>query len=181
MVKPLKRLKPLILLQISNFQTGPKSCFGDFMNLPNFNIQHQLIHNLLHRQLKQPNNHDIWIGVGGMKLKFEIEKFATLSRLRYVCNYDKMRFAKSKNNFVSTYYDGYNTISKSSVKKSFLSKEWKNDKDVVKMEKMYFLHHFLLRSALILMFLKVILISWMWITLMIFRGVNKSLELLLNH
>ncbi|WOH09202.1 hypothetical protein DCAR_0728657 [Daucus carota subsp. sativus] len=115
--------------------------------MPNFKIQHQLIHNLVLRQLKQLNKHEIWIGVGGKKLKFGIEEFATITGLRCVGNPDKMRCAKANNNFVSTYYEGYKTISRSDVKKSFFAREWKSDEDAVKMGKLYFLHHFLLTSS----------------------------------
>ena len=135
------------LLSESQLADFSQSCFGHLMNLPNFKIQHQLIHNLLLRQLKQPNNHEIWIGVGGVKLKFGIEEFAVISGLKCVGNSDKMRFAKPTNNFLSTYYSGYNIICKSAVKSSFFLKEWENDKDAVKMAKLFFLHHFLLTSS----------------------------------
>ncbi|XP_062107851.1 uncharacterized protein LOC133818802 [Humulus lupulus] len=44
--------------QISDFDD---SCFGHFLSLPSFVMQYQLIHNLLLRELKQPNPHEIWV------------------------------------------------------------------------------------------------------------------------
>lgn len=58
-----------------------------------------------------------------------------------------MHYSKIKNRFVSTYYEGINTISKSCIKKSFHSKQWKTDNDVVMMTNLFILHHFLLSSS----------------------------------
>lgn len=130
--------------QLSDFTD---SCFGHFMNMPHFKLQNQLIHNLLLRQLKQPNPNELWIGVGGMILKFGLAEFATVTGLLCVGKVDKMRYSKPENSFVSTYFEGAKFVSKSSVKKTFYSKEWKTDSDAVKIAKLYFLHHFLLTSS----------------------------------
>lgn len=113
--------------------------------MPYFKIQHQLIHNLLIRQLKQPNPNELWLGLGGIKMKFGLE--ATVTGLLCVGTFDKIRFSKSENSFVSAYYEGNNSVTKSSVKNTFFSKESKTDSDAVKFAKLYFLHHFLLTSS----------------------------------
>ncbi|XP_074377170.1 TLC domain-containing protein At5g14285-like [Apium graveolens] len=46
-----------------------KSCFGNLLKMLHFKFQHQRIHNLLIRQLKQPNSNEPWIGVRGVILK----------------------------------------------------------------------------------------------------------------
>lgn len=143
--EPVTDLRALLsATQLSAFND---SCFGKFMNMPHFKIQYQLIHNLLLRQLKQPNRDEIWIGIGGMKLKFGLEEFATVTGLLCVGNVDKMRYSKSNNSFVSTYYEGSHSVLRSSIKKSVFAKEWKNDSDAVKFAKLYFLHHFLLTTS----------------------------------
>lgn len=124
-----------------------KSCFGSLMKIPNFKLQNQIIHNLLVRQLVQPNSDEIWIGVVGVKLKFGIAEFATITGLRCLGNSDKKRFFKGDNCFVSSCFNDINSVFRSSVKDSFYGKKWKCSGDAVKMAQLYVFHHFLLTST----------------------------------
>lgn len=142
---PITELRTI--LSIEQLDSFSKSCFGHLMNLPNFKLQNQLIHNLLVRQLVQPNIDEIWIGVAGVKLKFGITEFATITGLRCVGNYDKKSCSKVDNSFVKSYFDDVSPIFRSSVKDALFAKRWKNDGDAVKMALLYFLHHFLLTST----------------------------------
>ncbi|KAL8127962.1 hypothetical protein AgCh_014771 [Apium graveolens] len=58
------------LLSAEQLNEFSNSCFRKFLNIPHFKFQNQLIHNILIRQLKQPNPNELWIGVGGVILKF---------------------------------------------------------------------------------------------------------------
>lgn len=137
-------LETLSVKQLDEFRS---SCFGHFTQLSPFKIQYQLIHNLLLRQLKQPNPLEIWIGIAGTKLRFGIREFAVITGLRCVGALDKKRFFRSENQFVNSYYHGVNSITKSRVKQSLFQKEWKTDEDAIKFAKLYLLHHFLLSSS----------------------------------
>ncbi|XP_062119264.1 uncharacterized protein LOC133833015 [Humulus lupulus] len=128
--------------QISDFAD---SCFGHFLSLPSFVMQYQLIHNLLLRELKQPNPHEIWIGVAGMKLRFGIEEFALVTGIRCVGSHDKQEYARPSNSFLNTYFKSMKKVTKENVRDILLNKGWKND--AVKLPNIYFLHIFLLRSS----------------------------------
>ncbi|XP_062103469.1 uncharacterized protein LOC133814538 [Humulus lupulus] len=130
--------------QISDFAD---SCFGHFLSLPSFVMQYQLIHNLLLRELKQPNPHEIWIGVAGMKLRFGIEEFALVTGIRCVGSHDKQEYARPSNSFLNTYYKGMKKVTKENVREMLFNKAWKNDADAVKLANIYLLHIFLLSSS----------------------------------
>ncbi|XP_017252079.1 uncharacterized protein LOC108222706 [Daucus carota subsp. sativus] len=143
--EPMTELRTLLSeKQLEEFR---KCCFGHFLDIPHFKLQNQLIHNLLLRQLDQSNSQELWIGVGGIKMKFGLKEFATITGLLCAGSSDKMRWFKTENQFVSDYYQGINPICKSSVRNVFISRQWKTDNDAVKMGKLYFLHHFLLTST----------------------------------
>ncbi|XP_062112449.1 uncharacterized protein LOC133823602 [Humulus lupulus] len=130
--------------QISDFAD---SCFGHFLSLPSFVMQYQLIHNLLLRELKQPNPHEIWIGVAGMKLRFGIEEFALVTGIRCVGSHDKQEYARPSNSFLNTYYKGMKKVTKENVREILFNKGWKNDADAVKLANIYLMHIFLLSSS----------------------------------
>lgn len=155
--EPITEIRALLSAkQLSDFS---ECCFGPFLNMPHFKLQNQLIHNLLLRQLKQANPNEIWIGIGGIKLKFGLPEFASVTGLLCVGKGDKLHCSKSTNSFVSTYYEGNNYVSKSSLKHTFFSKEWKTDSDAVKIAKLYIsCITFFLRQVLIATFTKAILI-----------------------
>ena len=137
-------VETLSVKQLAEFRA---SCFGNFTHLKPFKIQYQPIHNLLLRQLKQPNPLEIWFGIAGTKLRFSIHEFALITGLRCVGALDKKRFVRPENEFVKLYYQGGNSITKSRIKQSFIQKEWKTDEDAIKFAKLYLLHHFLLSSS----------------------------------
>lgn len=62
---PITELRAL--LTSKQFDNFCASCFDHFIELPNFTLHNQLIHNLLLSQPKQPNPHEFWISVSVMK------------------------------------------------------------------------------------------------------------------
>ena len=77
--EPMTELRTLLSeKQLEEFR---KCCFGHFLDIPHFKLQNQLIHNLLLRQLDQSNSQELWIGVGGIKMKFGLKEFATITGL----------------------------------------------------------------------------------------------------
>ncbi|KAL1802830.1 hypothetical protein ACET3Z_031477 [Daucus carota] len=77
-------VETLSVKQLAEFRA---SCFGNFTHLRPFKIQYQLIHNLLLRQLKQPDPLEIWFGIAGTKLCFSMHKFALITDLFYIMLY----------------------------------------------------------------------------------------------
>lgn len=130
--------------QISEFAD---SCFGHFLSLPSFVMQYQLIHNLLLRELKQPNPYEIWIGVAGMKLRFGIAEFSMVTGMRCVGSHDKQKYARLSNSFLNTYYKGMKKVTKQNVRDILFNKGWKNDADALKLADMYLLHIIFLSSS----------------------------------
>ncbi|XP_062080672.1 uncharacterized protein LOC133785456 [Humulus lupulus] len=129
--------------QVSDFGD---SCFGHFLTLPEFTMQHQRIHNLLLRELQQPNKLEIWVGVNGMKLRFGMREFALVTGLQCLGSIDKMKYVSKDDGLYSTYFKDHSKINKKVLKEFFDGKNWKNDEDVLKISLMHFLHNFLLSS-----------------------------------
>ncbi|XP_062118337.1 uncharacterized protein LOC133831951 [Humulus lupulus] len=137
-------LEKLSTKQVSDFGD---SCFGHFLTLPEFTMQHQLIHNLLLRELQQPNKLEIWVGINGMKLRFGIREFALVTGLRCVGSTDKIKYVSKDNGLYSTYFKDHSKINKKLLKEFFDGKKWKNYEDALKITLMHFLHNFLLSSS----------------------------------
>ena len=73
-----------------------KSCFGRFLSILQFTIKHQLIHGLLLKELAQPNKHEIWVGIDGMKLCFGLKECALVTGLSFFGSIDKMKYELKK-------------------------------------------------------------------------------------
>ncbi|XP_060960934.1 uncharacterized protein LOC115721716 [Cannabis sativa] len=59
-----------------------KTCFGHFLNLPDFKVQPQVFHGLLLREVQQPNDAELWVMIRGVRLRFSIEEFALIIWVR---------------------------------------------------------------------------------------------------
>ncbi|XP_062103528.1 uncharacterized protein LOC133814605 [Humulus lupulus] len=118
--------------QVSDFGD---SCFGHFLTLPEFTMQHQLIHNLLLRELQQPNKLEIWAGVNGMKLRFGMREFALVTGLWCFGSTDKMKYVSKDNGLYSTYFKDHFKINNKIVVKN--SKKESN-KDGKKKDKAFY-------------------------------------------
>lgn len=85
----------------------------------------------------QPNSDEIWIGVSGVKLKFGISEFGTITELKCFGNSDKKSCYKVENRFINSCFNGVNPVFQSSVKDCFFGKKWKCSGDAVKMAQLY--------------------------------------------
>ena len=124
------------------------TCFGYFLDLPKFEVQCQLIHSLLLRELKQPSIFECWFQVCGMKLKFGIEEFALVSGLNCVVDGRNLGTYSEKNNLLDKYFGGLKKINKQSVQECFFAKRWDNDEDCIKIVVLYFIEMFLFSSPI---------------------------------
>ncbi|XP_070020418.1 uncharacterized protein [Nicotiana sylvestris] len=63
-----------------------RTCFGYFVDLPEFFIQNQLIHSLLIREVVSPKDNELWTKVNSTKLRFGLVEFCIITGLK--CNGD---------------------------------------------------------------------------------------------
>ena len=107
-----------VIIQIKNilnehqFALFKFTYFGYFLKLPKFEVQCQLIHSLLLRELKQPNSFYCWFDVCGNRLKFGIEKFALASSLNCLFDTRNMSVFPEKNNLLEKYFGSLKKINK---------------------------------------------------------------------
>ena len=125
-----------------------ETCFGYFLELPKFEVQCQLIHSLLLRELKQPNLYEFYFDVSGKRLKFGVDEFALVTGLRCVGNSMLSSVLLEENRLITKYFGGLKKINKQSVHECLLSKRWDNDEDCVKIALIYFIEVFLMSSPM---------------------------------
>ncbi|XP_062103306.1 uncharacterized protein LOC133814352 [Humulus lupulus] len=139
-----------LLLVVFKVELGCTSCNKLWLVALGCGWLHQIMFKVAlgyNRELKQPNPHEIWIGVAGMKLRFGIEEFALVTGIRCVGSHDKQEYARPSNSFLNTYYKGMKKVTKENVREILFNKGWKNDADAVKLANIYLLHIFLLGSS----------------------------------
>ncbi|XP_062075133.1 uncharacterized protein LOC133779156 [Humulus lupulus] len=118
-----------------------------FLNLPAFNPQPQLMHGLLLRELKHPNEYELWVMVSGIRLRFSMEDFALIFFLDCEGECNNLNFKQESNSFLDKYWPGCDKISKQSIHECFRAKRWGDDDEgAVKLAVLYFVQWFLLSS-----------------------------------
>ncbi|XP_060963681.1 uncharacterized protein LOC115713341 [Cannabis sativa] len=126
-----------------------KTCFGHFLNLPDFKVQPQVFHGLLLREVQQPNDAELWVMIRGVRLRFSIEEFALILWVRLVkviCSV--LDFKQEVNSLCERYWPTSSSITKESVRECFTTKRWgDSDEDAVKLAVLYFVEWFLLSGT----------------------------------
>ncbi|XP_050228709.1 uncharacterized protein LOC126677936 [Mercurialis annua] len=119
---------------------------GNFLKLEPFVIQPQLFHSLFMREVKHPNNSEIWFKVSGYKLRFSIEEFALITGLN--CSGDcNTLYSVSSNKLVATYFPN-SSITREGLGVVFLNTCFKSDEDAVKLAIIYLFECFLCSSEI---------------------------------
>ncbi|KAL2498105.1 Uncharacterized protein Adt_23655 [Abeliophyllum distichum] len=59
-------------------------CFGNFLDLNELHLQHQLIHKMLLMEVKQPKKIKIWFKISGKLLRFSVEEFCGITGLKCI-------------------------------------------------------------------------------------------------
>jgi hypothetical protein len=97
-----------------------KTCFGSFIDLKEIVLQPQLIHQLLLRQVKQPNSNEMWFNICDKFVRFSIEEFCLISGLKCTGNGDFTRYRKNSR-LKDHYFKDYQSISTKEVQEVFLN------------------------------------------------------------
>ncbi|XP_050233084.1 uncharacterized protein LOC126681580 [Mercurialis annua] len=118
---------------------------GKFLDLKPMSVQPQLLHSVLLREVKHPNNRELWFKVVGYKLRFSIEEFALIMGLNCVGELDNLFFAPTRNRMVETYFPN-SDVTRDGLGVIFFNKSFKSDDDAVKLAVIY-LFEFLLCSS----------------------------------
>ncbi|XP_070030351.1 uncharacterized protein [Nicotiana sylvestris] len=124
-----------------------RTCFGYFVDLPEFFIQNQLIHSLLLREVVSPKDNELWIKVNSTKLRFGLAEFCIITDLK--CNGDPNKDYESvqSSRLMELYFPSMSKVSKKSLTDCFLNKMWKSDEDALKIAVLYFIHNFLFSTT----------------------------------
>ena len=102
---------------------------------------------MLLRELAQPNKHEIWVGIDGVKLCFGLKEFALVTGLSCLGSTNKMRYVMKKNGIKSKYFKDLAKVSKKHIRECFEGNRWESDDDAVKISLLHFLHNTLLSSG----------------------------------
>ncbi|KAM6562747.1 hypothetical protein CsatB_022745 [Cannabis sativa] len=125
-----------------------KTCFGHFLNLPDFKVQPQVFHGLLLREVQQPNDAELWVMIRGVRLRFSIEEFALITGLDCEGDCSVLDFKQEVNSLCERYWPTSSSITKESVRECFTTKRWgDSDEDAVKLVVLYFVEWFLLSGT----------------------------------
>ncbi|KAL2516999.1 DUF1985 domain-containing protein [Abeliophyllum distichum] len=60
------------------------SCFGNFLDLNELHLQHQLIHKMLLMEVKQPKKDEMWFKISGKLIRFSMEEFCVITGLKCI-------------------------------------------------------------------------------------------------
>ncbi|XP_019259517.1 PREDICTED: uncharacterized protein LOC109237646 [Nicotiana attenuata] len=120
-----------------------RTCFGYFVDLPEFFIQNQLIHSLLLREVVSPKDNELWIKVNSTKLRFGLAEFCIITGLKCNGDPDKDYESVQSSRLMELYFPSMSKVSKKLLTDCFLKKMWKSDEDALKIAVLYFIHSFL--------------------------------------
>ncbi|XP_075076838.1 uncharacterized protein LOC142163450 [Nicotiana tabacum] len=125
------------------------SCFGYFLDLPQFKIRNQLIHCILLREVVPGRERKLWVKINGCLLRFGIGEFAVITGLKCVEDDTTFYDKPDVNRLLKEYFigDGKKAITRGQLLDRFKKKDWKLDEDAFKMALMVFVHHFIFSDA----------------------------------
>ncbi|XP_060959419.1 uncharacterized protein LOC133030633 [Cannabis sativa] len=104
-----------------------KTCFGHFLNLPDFKVQPQVFHGLLLRRFGNLMIFELWACEGDCSV---------------------LDFKQEVNSLCERYWPTSSSITKESVRECFTTKRWgDSDEDAVKLAVLYFVEWFLLSGT----------------------------------
>ncbi|KAF4357749.1 hypothetical protein F8388_021925 [Cannabis sativa] len=136
-----KKLKDrLTTKKLTMFQ---ESCFGHFLDLEECNMQSQVIHTALCREVRQVNVKEIWFDFRNSRTQFGLGEFAIMSGL--LCKGDSImeKYIGRGDTFVDKYFSDM-TVNYVVVKQRFLNSIFKDDVFAFRMVVLYFVMNFLL-------------------------------------
>ncbi|XP_075111752.1 uncharacterized protein LOC107818512 [Nicotiana tabacum] len=131
------------------FQQFDNTCFGSFLQMKRFDVQHQLFRCFMARQLNNTPNNVFAVYVNGTELHFTLREFALVTGLKYVGKDEDFEFSETPpNRLIATYFGSANIVKKKHLRQCFNDKAWgpDNDEDALKISLLYFIHTFIFSS-----------------------------------
>ncbi|XP_075076739.1 uncharacterized protein LOC107816733 [Nicotiana tabacum] len=131
------------------FQQFGNTCFGSFLQMKRFNVQHQLFRCFMARQLNGTSNNVFAVYVNGTELHFTLREFALVTGLKCVGKDEDFEFSETPpNRLIETYFGSANIVKKKHLRQCFNDKAWgpDNDEDALKISLLYFIHTFIFSS-----------------------------------
>ncbi|XP_075080009.1 uncharacterized protein LOC142165332 [Nicotiana tabacum] len=125
------------------------TCFGNFLQMKRYEVQHQLFRCFMTLQLEGTPNNVFAKHVNGTSLHFTLREFALVTGLKCVGNDADFEFSeKVPNRLIETYFAGANLVKKKHLMKCFADKNWgpDNDGDALKIALLYFIQTFIFSS-----------------------------------
>ncbi|KAF4350830.1 hypothetical protein F8388_026537 [Cannabis sativa] len=126
--------------QLTMFQ---ESCFGHFLDLEECNMQSQVIHTALCREVHQANVKEIWFDFGNSRTRFGLGEFAIISGLLCKGDSSMEKYIGRGDTFVDKYFSDM-TVNYAAIKQQFLNSIFKDDVFAFRMVVLYFVTNFLL-------------------------------------
>ncbi|XP_075096281.1 uncharacterized protein LOC107793773 [Nicotiana tabacum] len=131
------------------FQQFGNTCFGSFLQMKRFDVQHQLFRCFMARKLNGTPNNVFAVYVNGTKLHFTLREFALVTGLKCVGKDEDFEFSETPpNRLIATYFGSSNIVKKKHLRQCFNDKAWgpDNDEDALKISLLYFIHTFIFSS-----------------------------------
>ncbi|KAF4360443.1 hypothetical protein F8388_001914 [Cannabis sativa] len=126
--------------QLTMFQ---ESCFGHFLDLEECNMQSQVIHTALCREVHQANVKEIWFDFGNSRTRFGLGEFAIISGLLCKGDSSMEKYIGRGDTFVDKYFSDM-IVNYAAIKQRFLNSIFKDDVFAFRMAVLYFVTNFLL-------------------------------------
>ncbi|KAF4396358.1 hypothetical protein G4B88_019158 [Cannabis sativa] len=126
--------------QLTMFQ---ESCFGLFLDLEECNMQSQVIHTALSREVHQANVKEIWFDFGNSRTRSGLGEFAIISGLLCKGDSSMEKYIGRGDTFVVKHFSDM-TVNFATVKQRFLNSIFKDDVFAFRMVVLYFVTNFLL-------------------------------------
>ncbi|EXB52722.1 hypothetical protein L484_022499 [Morus notabilis] len=112
-----------------------------------FTNQRQLMHEVLFHVVHQTNPDELWFKFGESFVKFSIEEFAMITRLKCVGDCNLVSYLDSSaSTLLEKYFEGYSKglVRRDAIKNCFKTYPFESDEEAVKMGLLYFISSFLL-------------------------------------
>ncbi|KAL2505839.1 Uncharacterized protein Adt_21460 [Abeliophyllum distichum] len=115
------------------------TCFAHFLDVEDIVVNHQLIYQVLLREVKQPNPDEMWFKIGDSIVSFTMEDFCLITGLGLEGEDKRSVFDSTYCRIKNEYLNHLSSISTSDISQFFINSDYLCDDDVVRFGLLYFL------------------------------------------
>ncbi|KAL2512390.1 Uncharacterized protein Adt_17990 [Abeliophyllum distichum] len=115
------------------------TCFAHFLDVKDIIVNHQLIHQVLLREVKQPNPDEMWFKIGDNIVSFTMEDFCLITGLGLEDEDKRSIFDSTYCRINNEYLSHLSSISTSDISQFFINSAYLCDEDVVRFGLLYLL------------------------------------------